>query len=237
MTEYSLHAEIKEWYSGSSTQVEVKVKDFIVDVIKQDGLLIEIQTRNLSAIKKKIRNLLKENRVRLVYPIAKIKWIVYVSESGEFIRKRKSPKKGKITDLFVELVHLPSLISYENFSFEVLLIEEEELRCNDGKGSWRRKGISIKNRKLKKIFGNVVFEDKTDFLTVLPENLDKLFTNKILAKKMKISRRLAQKITYCLRKMNVVAVEGKKRRELVFKIIKNREKSYSANPIESKKRG
>jgi ribosomal protein S25 len=223
MTEYSLHMDIKEWYSGASNQVEVKVDDFIIDVINKEGLLIEIQTRNLSAIKNKLRKLLEENKVRLVYPIAKMKWIVHVSESGEFIRKRKSPKKGKLTDLFVELVHLPSLMIHENFSFEVLLIEEEETRSDDGKGSWRRKGISIKDRKLVKIFDRVVFENKTDFLKILPKDLDENFTNKILAKKMGISNRLAQKITYCLRKMNVLTVVGKKRRELILKIVKERE--------------
>jgi ribosomal protein S25 len=220
MTEYSLHVDIKEWYSGSINQVEVKVDDFVIDVVNEEGLLIEIQTRNLSAIKNKLKKLMKNNKVRLVYPIAKIKWIVYVLESGEFVKKRKSPKKGKITDLFVELVHLPRLICHENFSFEVLLIEQEELRCNDGKGSWRRKGISIKNRKLIKVFDSTIFEDKSDFLTTLPDDLEQVFTNKILAKKMKISLRLAQKITYCLRKMNALTVVGKKRKELLFKITK-----------------
>ena len=114
------------------------------------------------------------------------------------------------------MVHLPSLITHENFSFEVLFIEEEEQRCDDGKGSWRRKGISIKDRKLIKIFNSVVFEDKTDFLKILPNDMDERFTNKILAKKMGISVRLAQKITYCLRKMNVISIAGKKKRELLF---------------------
>ena len=219
MTEYSLHSGIKEWYSVLGGQVEVKVDDFIVDVVK-DGLLIEIQTRNLSAIKKKLVKLLLTNQVRLVYPIAKVKWIVYVSNSGEFVRKRKSPKKGKIIDLFVEMVHLSDLIKDQNFSFEVLLIEEEELRCNDGKGSWRRKGISIKDRKLMKVLDRVVFEDKTDFLKVLPDNLGESFTNKVLAKKLEISIRLAQKITYCLRKMNALIIEGKKKRELLLRVPK-----------------
>lgn len=220
MTEHSLHAQVKDWYSCDGSQVEVKVDDFFVDVVRADGLLIEIQTRNLSAIKKKLKKLRANNKVRLVYPISKIKWIVYVSNSGEVIKKRKSPKKGKILDLFVEMVHLPSLINHENFSFEVLLIEEQELRCNDGKGSWRRKGVSIKDRKLLKVFERALFEDKTDFLKVLPNNLGETFTNKDLAKKMGVSIRLAQKITYCLRKMNGLTVVGKKQRELLFKTVK-----------------
>ena len=222
MTEYSLHAGIKEWYSVLGGQVEVKVDDFIVDVLK-DGLLIEIQTRNLSAIKKKLGKLLLANQVRLVYPIAKVKWIVYVSNSGEFVRKRRSPKKGKIIDLFIEMVHLSDLINDKNFSFEVFLIEEEELRCDDGKGSWRRRGVSVKDRKLLKVFDRVVFEDRTDFLKILPDTLAVSFTNRVLAKKLGISVRLAQKITYCLRKMNVLIIDGKKKRELLFRVPKESE--------------
>ena len=219
MTEYSLHAEIKEWYSALGGEVEVKVDDFIIDVLK-DGLLIEVQTRNLSAIKKKIDKLLLTNKVRLVYPLSNVKWIVYVSNSGDFVRKRRSPKREKIVDLFVELVHLSNLVNDKNFSFEVLLIEEEELRCDDGKGSWRRRGISIKDRKLVKVFDRVIFEDRTDFLKILPTNVGVSFTNKVLAKELGISIRLAQKITYCLRKMNLLTIAGKKKRELIFRVRK-----------------
>ena len=219
MTEYSLHAEIKDWYSVLGGEVEVKVDDFIVDVVK-DGLLIEIQTRNLFAIKNKLGKLLLTNPVRLVYPLSKVKWLVYVSISGEFVKKRKSPKRKKIVDLFIELVHLSDLINDKNFSFEVLLIEEEELRCDDGKGSWRRRGISIKDRKLLKVFDRIIFEDRTDFLKILPNNLGVPFTNRVLAKELGISIRLAQKITYCLRKMNVLIIDGKKKRELLFRVPK-----------------
>jgi len=217
MTEYSLHAGIKKWYSALGGQVEVKVDDFVVDVIK-DKLLIEIQTGNLSAIKKKLDKLLLTNHVRLVYPIAKVKWIAYASKTGELLRKRRSPKRGKIIDLFIEMIYFPDLINNQNFSFEVLLIEEEELRCEDGKGSWRRRGVSIKDRKLLRVFDRVVFEDRTDFLKILPDNLGMSFTNRVLAKELGISIRLAQKITYCLRKMNVLTIDGKKKRELLFRV-------------------
>jgi hypothetical protein len=131
MTEYSLHAEIKECYKTSGDELEVKVGDFKVDILR-NKLLIEIQTGNFSAIKEKLCKLLLNNRVRLVYPIAKVKWIVHVNGAGKFVRKKKSPKKGKLLDLFHELVHLPILINDWNFSLEVMLIEEEELRCNYG---------------------------------------------------------------------------------------------------------
>jgi hypothetical protein len=217
MTEYSLHSEIKDWYIVSGDEIEVKVEDFIVDILR-GKLLIEIQTGNFSAIKKKLFKLLLNNQVRLVYPIAKLKWIVHVSRSGEFVRRRKSPKKGKLTDLFYELIHTPSLIKDRNFSLEVLLIEEEELRCNDSRGRWRRKGASVNDRKLLNVFDRVVFKDSQDFLEFLPKELDEYFTNKVLALKLGISIKLAQKITYCLRKMGVISIAGKKSNELLFQV-------------------
>jgi len=37
-------------------------------------------------------------------------------------------------------------------------------------------------------------------------------------KKLGVSIKLAQKITYCLRKMDLISIIGKKRKELVFKV-------------------
>ena len=216
MKEYSLHSEIKAIYSVLGHELEVKVSDgFVIDVLREN-LLIEIQTKNFSAIRNKLSKLVVDNRVRLVYPIAKLKWIVYVTKLGEVVRRRKSPKKGKLIDLFIEFVHLSYLAKNKNFSFEVLLIEEEELRCNDGYGSWRRKRVSIKDRRLLAVFDRVVFENSQDFLRFLPFRLEESFTNKLLAKKLGVPVRLAQKITYCLRKMDLISIE-KKDKEYVFK--------------------
>jgi ribosomal protein S25 len=63
-----------------------------------------------------------------------------------------------------------------------------------------------------------MFEVSQDFLEFLPEELDGYFTNKVLALKLKISVRLAQKITYCLRKMGTISIAGKKRNELLFQV-------------------
>ena len=79
--------------------MRLKKEDFIVDILR-DKLLIEIQTGNFFAIKKKLIKLLLNNQVRLVYPIAKLKWIASESRAGQFVRRRKSPKKGKLLDLF-----------------------------------------------------------------------------------------------------------------------------------------
>jgi hypothetical protein len=217
MNEHSLHSEIKNWYSLPGDKFEVKIDDFIVDIVR-NALLIEIQTRNFSAIKMKLTKLLRNHEIRLVYPIPQLKWIVQVTKSGEVIRRRKSPRKGRLVDLFYELVNTPSLVREENFSLEVLMIEEEELRCNDGKGSWRRRGTSIKDRKLINVNSRTLFKNEKDFQRFLPNYLIEPFTNKEFAKLSGVSINFARRITYCLRKMGAITSAGKKGKELIFEV-------------------
>jgi hypothetical protein len=215
MNEFSLHSEIKKVYSLPGDQFEVKVGSYIVDILR-GNLVIEVQTKNFSALKEKLQVLTEKHQVRLVYPLPEKKWITQVTKDQTVLNTHKSSRKGKLTDLFGELVMIPKMISEENFSLEVLLIDEEEVRCDDGKGSWRRRGVSIKERKLLKLNDRILFQTKIDFLKILPEGLNEVFTNRELAKLAKISVRSARQITYCLRKGGVIRVTKKDGRELVF---------------------
>jgi len=218
MNECSLHLEIKNVYSLPRDQFEVKLGNYIVDILR-GNLVIEVQTKNFSALKEKAQVLTKNHQLRLVYPLVEKKWITHVTKDHVVLNTRKSPKKGRLTDLFRELVMIPHMIGKENFSLEVLFIDEEEVRCDDGKGSWRRRGVSIKERKLLKVNDRVLFQTKTDYLKILPEGLNELFTNRELAKLAKISVRTARQITYCLRRGGIILLAGKNGRELVFQKI------------------
>ena len=213
--EKSLHSSIKEWYYVPGDRLEVKVDKYIIDLVREDSL-IEIQTRNFSAIGNKLRDLVKYNKVMLVHPIAIEKYIVMIEGSEQVISRRKSPKKGKLTDLFDELVRIPDLMAEDNFILEILMTKEEEIRCKDGKGSWRRKGISIVDRKLLEVTEKITFTEEKDFLRFLPEELPEKFTNKDLAKTLKITVFKARKITYCFRKMKIIKEVGKVKNELIF---------------------
>ena len=171
---------------------------------------------NFSAIRKKLENLVQKHKVRLVYPIAERKFIVHIDKSGKVVSKRKSPSMGKLTDLFRELVRVPELIKEANFSLEVLLIDEEEIRIDDGKGNWRRRGASIKDRTLIGVNMRILFKNSIDFLKLLPEELHETFTNKELAHAKKVSIRTAQQITYCFRRSGMIQVIEKRGKELVF---------------------
>ena len=217
MQEKSLHAALKAWYARPGDRFEVEIGGYVIDLV-QDGLLIEIQTGNFSSIKNKLNALLPDHPVRLVYPIAKDRWIVKTANDGRRLSRRKSPKHGNILHAFQQLVYIPHLLTDHNLSLEVLLVQDEEIRCHDGKGSWRRRGWSIHDRRLLAVVESAVFTSSTDFLPLLPSNLPETFTTADLAKGTGLSRALAQKMAYCLKHMNVIAPVDKRGNTIIYRI-------------------
>lgn len=216
LAEKSLHAGLKDWYARPSDRVEKIVDGFHIDIVRPD-LLIEIQTGNFSSIRHKLRKLTERYRTHLVFPIAREKWIVRLAADGKTrLGRRKSPKRCDIFHLFQELVSIPDLIMNPNFSLEVLLIQEEEIRCNDGKGSWRRKGLSIADRCLIKILSKHLFTDPPDFLSLIPPDLKEPYSTEELAESIDQPRWIAQKMAYCLRSMGVLEIVGKNGNSLLY---------------------
>jgi hypothetical protein len=214
--EKSLHAELKHWYKQPGDLLEEMVDGFHIDIVR-GKLLIEIQTTNFSSIKSKLATLTKKHPVRLVYPIAQEKWIVRLAANGiTQLGRRKSPKKGNLFHLFQELVSIPELIKNQNFSLEVLLIREEEIRCDDGLGSWRRKGWSISDRRFLEVRRRHIFKKPSDFLTFIPTNLSDPFSTQDLAECINQPRWFAQKMAYCLRKMGAIEIVGKTGNSILY---------------------
>ncbi|MFH1942362.1 MAG: hypothetical protein ABIL68_09685 [bacterium] len=219
--EKSLHSALKDWYVRPGDRLEAEVDGFHIDIVRRN-LLIEIQTKNFSSIRRKLNTLAVRHPVRLVFPISKEKWIVRIGADGETrLGRRKSPKKGHLFQLFEELVSLPELIRNRNFSLEVLLIREEEVRRDDGHGSWRRKGWSIFDRCLVEVVDSRIFKTSTDFLDLMPKDLLDPFTTDDLAKSIDKPRWIAQKMAYCLRSMGAIDVIGKKGNAVLYSASNN----------------
>lgn len=216
--ESSLHASLKDWYARSGDHQEIAVDGYLVDIVQGD-LLIEIQTTNFGALKDKLNYLLESHKVLVVYPVAVERWIQRISDKNKPLQRRKSPKKGRVEDVFSELLRIPALANTPNFSLEVVFTREEIIWCNDGQGSWRRGRWSVKDRILLEVLGIERFNSVEDYLRILPADLPASFTNRDLAERLGIRQRLAQQITYCFRRMGLIEVTGKSGRFLLFKII------------------
>lgn len=215
LRETSLHAALKAWYARPGDALEASVEGYQID-LRRGPHLIEIQTRNFAALKSKLTRLVEGHLVRLVHPIAQEKWIVRLERDGATpLTRRKSPKRGRVDQLFVELVSFPELVAHPNFTLEILMTREEEIlrpagRGNGRRASWRRKGWQICDRRLLGVVEQVVLASPVDFHRFLPETLPRSFTSRDLATTANQPLYLTQKITYCLRKMGVIESAGKR---------------------------
>ena len=210
LNEKPLHAALKSWYAEPGDQLEVPIDGFIVDIVRGD-LLIEIQTRSFSSMRRKLSALTQNHLVRVVYPVAREKWLVKLAEDGHSqLSRRKSPKRGRFVHIFEELVSFPRLLAKSDFCIEVLLIREEESRRHDASRAWRRRGWVTHERRLLQVVGRRLFETPEDLGALLPPSLDEPFTTSDLAKAIRGPRRLAGKAAYCLREMGAIAPVGKR---------------------------
>lgn len=217
LNEKPLHQSLKEWYAKPGDNFEAVVDEYVIDIVRDD-VLLEIQTSSFASIKSKLTKLVRSHEVRLIYPIALEKWIVKSAKKGgrEIIR-RKSPKRGRIEDLFREMVSFPELLAHHNFSLEILMIKEEVVWRFEGKGRWRRRGWAVEERRLLDVVYQRLFSKPADWLALLPE-VPEYFTTSELAQTAGVARALAQKMAYCLRKAGVIALTGKRGRANLYRV-------------------
>jgi hypothetical protein len=225
MAETALHAALKTWYARPGDEIEVRFEGYIIDV-KRDQTLIEIQTRSFSSIKAKLLDLVPRHPVRLVYPIAKERWIVKVkADRATVLSRRKSPKRGKLLHVFNELIRFPSLLAEPNLTLELLLIQEEEVRHHEpnrrSRRSWSRRGWMTHERRLLEVLSAHRFERPADLLRLLPPSVlahdAAPFTTSDLAAALKERKPLAQKTAYCLRESGVLQVVGKRGNAFLYR--------------------
>lgn len=226
LNESSLHADLKAWYALPGDETEVEVGRFVIDIVRGDTL-IEIQTSNFGTIRSKLQRLVKEHRVLVIYPIAQEKYLVYIDPAtNEVVRRRKSPKKGHIIDVFEALVRIPTLMHEKNFSLQVVFTHEEEVRSANDQRRHRRQRAHVLDRRLVQVIEQVQFDSTNDLLKLLPQDLPSPFTNRMLAERMGISIHITRKMTYSLRKLGLIKKVGKERNAFLFELVS----SGSAKP-------
>lgn len=214
--EKPLHAALKNWYAEPDDLIEQPVDGYVIDLVR-DELLIEIQTGGFAPMKKKIGALLGSgHQVRIVAPIAVDKWIMKMSNDGEILDRRLSPKHGDVIDVFGLLVSFPDLVVTDHLEVEVVLTNQEELRVHEPGKAWRRKGWVVQERRLVDVVDTSLLQGGDDLLSLLPEDLPEPFSTADLAQSAGCPRRTAQQVAYCLREAGLVEIAGKKGNALLY---------------------
>lgn len=218
--EKSLHAALKEHFAQPGDTLECALDGYVIDILRPVGdrsQCIEIQTRSLAKMKPKLLKLLERYPVRVLHPVAYERTITRVDADGVIVSRRKSPRRGTVYHVFPELLSLPAVLLHPNFALEVVLIREEQVWVDDGKGSWRRKHWSMGDRRLLEVVGSVPLSSLDDFAALLPPDLPPEFDVTDLAKAVKQQKVLARKMAYCLRALGVIELIGRRGRAHLYR--------------------
>ena len=211
LREGPLHAAIKAMLAGPGDRFEVPVGGFVIDLVRADGELVEVQTGGFSALGRKLDALLDEHRFRIVYPVAAERRIVRVDGDGEISSVRRSPKRAGVVEVFDKLVAFPSLLTHPHLTIEVLLLCEDHVRGGRPERAGRRTR-DPGERRLIDVLDRVEVREPDDVLTMLPPLPSDPFSTRQLAAQLGCSVPLAQRTAYCLRMMGIIQAAGKRGR-------------------------
>lgn len=212
--ETSLHRQLKLHYAGRDARFEVPVGKYRVDVVS-GSRLVEVQHGPLAAVRDKVRELLEEHRVLVVKPIVVRKLLVMRSaKGGRVTRRRMSPKRGRLLDLFDDLVHFTRVFPHRRLTLDVPLVDIEEWRYpgHGRRRRWRRCDHQVEDQKLvavRETHRLCTSSDLARLVCLISGPLPRPFHTGHLAELLQEERWLAQRIAYCLRQMGAVRPVGK----------------------------
>lgn len=216
-----LHAAIKRMLAGPGDRFEVSVDGFVIDLVRADGELVEVQTGGFSALGRKLDALLDAHRFRIVYPVAAERRIVRVDRDGEMISARRSPRRAGVLEVFDKLVSFPSLMTHPHLIVEVLLLREDHVRgARPERVGYRRRDPG--ERRLIDVLDRVELRDPGDVLRTLPALPPDPFSTRELAAVFGCSVSLCQRAAYCLRMMGIIEAAGKRGRAPLYQSARRR---------------
>jgi hypothetical protein len=217
LREGPLHAAVKAMLAAPGDRFEVPVGRFVIDVVRADGELVEVQTGGFGPLGPKLDALLDQHRVRIVHPIAAERRIVRVDQQGQVVSMRRSTKHGSVVEVFDKLVAFPSLLTHPNLTVEVLLLDEDHVR-GARPVTARRRTRDPGERRLRDVVGRVELNGVDDIVAALPSLPTGSFSTRELASALGCTMLLAQRTAYCLRAVNVIEAAGKRGRAPLHRI-------------------
>jgi hypothetical protein len=208
LREGPLHAALKTWLGRPGDRLEVPVDGFVIDIVRADGELVEIQTGSFSPLRAKLDALLDAHRVRIVHPVPAARRVVRIDADGVVLSSKASPKRPGAAAIFDGLVSFPTLLGHPHLTIDVLLCSEDHIRAPApyrGRRYLRDPG----ERRLIEVLERIELASPADAASLLPAELGEPFTTRELAAAMRVPLKLAQKTAACLRDMEVLVVVGK----------------------------
>lgn len=227
LSEKYLHALLKNYYEPDRTFHEVKVDRFTADICKENEI-IEIQTRQLNRLREKLEAyMLLGYNVKVVYPIPRNRWLVWVNnETGETTKRRKSPRVGSFFSSFFELYKIKYFLDWDKLTVELLLFDAEEYRNLDGYGKSKKYRSTRLEMMPLEFVDSLTLSSLADYLTFVPESLPPIFKSSDYAKTMKTDLSYANTALNILSYLGAIEKCGKDGRAYLYRVnskLKNQE--------------
>ena len=214
--ESPLHAALKLYFEPRRAFHEVPVDGYIVD-IKNEAGIIEIQTRNFLKLKRKLAALLEHHTVTLVYPVAAVKWVLWIDpDTGEITDRRKSPKRCLPAAAFAELGCIQGLLFHPNLRIRIAMLELEEYKYLNGYGENRKRRATRAVRVPLGLLDEISMDAPAQFTRLIPPGLPPCFTAEAFRKAAGISLSAALAALRILCAAGVAVHTGKQGRRYVY---------------------
>ena len=216
--EKTMHAVLKEYYQPYSESQEVKVGNYVDDIVSENGI-IEIQTRSFYKLIKKLDCFLEFCDVTVVTALPAIKYISWLDpETGKCSNRRKSPYKASIYDAVNEMYSIKYTLDNPRMHIRILLLEVEDIRYLNGWSKNKKRGSSRCDRIPIDIIDEIEFNCVHDYRQFIPKNLPEHFTSKDFADCAGIYRNVAQTTLNILSYLGIVEKTGKTGKAYLYKV-------------------
>lgn len=130
--EKSLHLALKYYFAPDPLSHEQQLGRFVADAVTEDGV-VEIQTRGLHRLRRKLDAFLPLSPVTVVHPVAEDKLLIRVDENGEILSERRSPKHETVFHAMREIYALRSYLPHPGFRVCVAGVALTEYSVQSGK--------------------------------------------------------------------------------------------------------
>lgn len=182
LNENSLHNKLKDIYCPVNAKKECIVGKYVCDILCNDNKIIEIQTCNFRNMKKKLRDLIKDYVIEIVYPISVNTYIKTLDAEGKEKSFHLSPLHGSIFQICQEISAIKHLINEKNLKVRIVYIESVTTKIDDKKGKSRYKNARIIEKELSKIISEEFYENIEGVLLSILSRLSKTFTTEDIEK-------------------------------------------------------
>jgi len=220
LSEKIMHLTLKFYFSPYSSDHEVKLGSFYADAINEEGI-VEVQTRSFKNLSKKLMYFLAVTDVNLIHPIPFHKYVSWLDpETGETSKAHRSPKIGRLIDVFGELYGIKDKLNNPRLTITLMHIDTDDFKMLDGKSKDRKKGATRIERYPRELIDIFIINTPRDLLKLLPEDLPEIFSASDLQKLSKCNSRNSYSAINTLCYLGLCENVGKEGRKNIFRIKK-----------------